>query len=145
MNMWHVARQSAIGLAVASALILAGTTSALANEQAPEIETVEVAAGEAIVVTVEVGASQPGDAGTIVDVHEEVPVTAALVCGWNVSDTTSTGYTYTYYNCSSVAISLKPDYIFVDGSCRTATPYGTAWWYISINALNPFTGNMIPC
>lgn len=145
MKMLHVARQSAIGLAIASAFILAGTTSALANEPTPEVETVEVAAGEAIVITVEVDASLPGDAGTIIDVSGEAPVTAALACGWNVSDMTSTGYMYTYYNCSSVAISLKPDYLVVDGSCRTATPYGTAWWYISINALNPFTGNMIPC
>ncbi|WP_104131237.1 hypothetical protein [Cryobacterium sp. M91] len=128
-----------------------GGTAAMAEEPATFVpsatQSIEVVPGEAVTITVELVEDQSATNDNLDAAVTEVTTdvtTAALRCGENASYGGDNYFTLTWYNCSSVSIKLKPDYFFVDGTCKVVTPYGSTSWIIHVNVGNSYIG-MISC
>jgi hypothetical protein len=141
----------AIGGVLAAALAVFGGTAAMAEEPATSVpsatQSIEVVPGEAVTITVELVEDQSATNDNLDAAVTEVTTdvtTAALRCGENVTYGDDNYFTLTYYNCSSVSIKLKPDYFFVDGTCKVVTPYGSTSWIIYVNVGNSYI-KMISC
>ena len=141
----------AIGGVLAVALAVLGGTAAMAEEPTTFVpsatQTIEVVPGEAVTITVELVEDQSATNDNVDVAVTEVTTdvtTAALRCGENVTYGDDTYFTLTYYNCSSVSIKLKPDYFFVDGTCKVVKPYGSASWIIRVTVANYYAG-MVSC
>jgi hypothetical protein len=151
MRLARGAAKLAISGVLATAMAVVGGTAAMADDGATTepatTSSIEVVPGEAVSLTVEFAGDQPLTSDQIDAAVAEVTselVPAALACGENVSDIEDDSFTLTYYNCSSVSIRLKPDYFFVDGTCKVVSPYGTTIFYISVNVGNSYHG-LIRC
>jgi len=68
---------------------------------------------------------------------------ASVPCGASKGQSSPSGVqTIRYYNCSSIAVKLRPQFkLFPDGACKVVSPYAVQEW----DSSGLWTGKMVSC